>query len=270
MIEDRLGKIDYDERGRGPALVFVPGSCSTGAAWRPIIAALGDGYRCVTTSLPGCGGTAERRTRADASMAHVVGVVETVVSKVNAPVHLVGHSFGGLVSTAVAIGGRVPLSSLTVLEAPAMMLLKDRPGEEALFEAFRGMNEAYFAAYEAGDPNSVKMMIDFYGGAGTWESWPEKVRAYARQTTAANILDWSCAYGFPLSTKSLSAVRVPSAVAWGERSHPSVKRANALLADGLAASRALTIAGAAHFMIATHPEQCAGIIAETVRAAGAA
>jgi len=32
VIHDPLGDIDYDERGEGPTLVLVPGSCSTGAA----------------------------------------------------------------------------------------------------------------------------------------------------------------------------------------------------------------------------------------------
>ena len=61
-IETPGGHIDYDECGDGPTIVLVPGSCSTGAAWRPVIAALGGRLRCVTTSLLGYGGTDERRT----------------------------------------------------------------------------------------------------------------------------------------------------------------------------------------------------------------
>ena len=38
MIEDVRGNIDYDESGAGPTLVLVPGSCSTGAASRPVMA----------------------------------------------------------------------------------------------------------------------------------------------------------------------------------------------------------------------------------------
>ena len=53
MIEDKFGRIDYDESGQGPTVVLVPGSCSTGAAWRPIIAQWENGFRCVTTSLLG-------------------------------------------------------------------------------------------------------------------------------------------------------------------------------------------------------------------------
>jgi pimeloyl-ACP methyl ester carboxylesterase len=98
MIEDARGRIDYDEAGDGPTIVLVPGSCSTGAAWRSIIAHLQDEFRCVTTSLLGYGATSERRSGADADMAHEAEVVEAVIRRTGSPVHLVGHSFGGLTS----------------------------------------------------------------------------------------------------------------------------------------------------------------------------
>lgn len=36
-IDDPRGPIDYAETGIGPTLVLVPGSCSTGAAWRAVM-----------------------------------------------------------------------------------------------------------------------------------------------------------------------------------------------------------------------------------------
>ena len=57
MLQARYGRIDYDEAGAGPTIVFVPGSWATGSAWRNIIAALEGRFRTVTTSLPGYGGT---------------------------------------------------------------------------------------------------------------------------------------------------------------------------------------------------------------------
>jgi hypothetical protein len=41
MIDEAQGRIDYDEIGSGPAVVLLPGSCCTGAAWRPVMAASG-------------------------------------------------------------------------------------------------------------------------------------------------------------------------------------------------------------------------------------
>ena len=81
MIEEARGRIDYDECGEGPTVVLVPGSCSTGAAWRPVIAAWNGAFRCVTTSLLGYGATAERRTDGDPSITHEADIVESVVRK---------------------------------------------------------------------------------------------------------------------------------------------------------------------------------------------
>jgi pimeloyl-ACP methyl ester carboxylesterase len=268
MIDDPRGRIDYDEAGTGLALVFLPGSCSTGAAWRPIIAALGDGYRCVTTSLLGYGGTAERRTPADCAIAHEIDVVEAVIARAACPVHLVGHSFGGLVALAVALRGRAPLASLVIVEAPAAELLR-AAGESAHYATFRAMTQAYFADFQSGNGAAIARMIDFYGGAGTYASWPEKVRAYAMETTAVNILDWASAYGFPLSPAALAAIRVPSLVLWGAASHPAAQRANELLGACLQGASLATIPGAAHFMIATHAGTVAAHIAAHVRRAAA-
>ena len=56
MAIEPEGAVDYDECGAGPTLVLLPGSCSTGAAWRPVIAGWNGGFRCITSSLLGYGG----------------------------------------------------------------------------------------------------------------------------------------------------------------------------------------------------------------------
>jgi pimeloyl-ACP methyl ester carboxylesterase len=263
MIETARGRIDYDQCGDGPTVVFVPGSCSTGAAWRPVMAALGGQFRCVTTSLLGYGGTDERRTEADPSMSYEADVVEAVVRRAADRVHLVGHSFGGLVALAVALRGRVPLASVTIAEAPAANLLRDL-GEHRHFGAFRDMTDAYLRAFHSGNKAAIAAMIDFYGGSGTFASWPPRVRAYAMETTPVNILDWASVYGFRLSRSALAAVDVPVLVLRGAESHPAVRRANELLSLHIKGASLTTVAGAAHFLISTHPHDTAAAIARHV------
>ena len=268
MIEEPRGRIDYDECGTGPTIVLVPGSCSTGAAWRPVIATWNGQFRCVTTSLLGYGGTAERRTASDPDISHEAEILESVVRKAGSRVHLVGHSFGGLVALAVALRNRVPLASLVILEAPGPEVLRDR-GEHPHYRAFRQMTEAYFAAFDGGNAEAIAAMIDFYGGAGTYASWPPRVRAYAVETTPVNILDWASAYGFALPAKSLAAVQIPALVIRGGASHPAVQRANALLSECMSSAALATIDTAAHFMIATHPDDVGRLIAQHVHRAEA-
>lgn len=258
MIYQTPRLIDYHEAGHGPTVVLVPGSCSTGAAWRPVMAHL-HGFRCVTTSLLGYGGTAERRTPDETDITYEREIIETVIRRAGGPVHLVGHSFGGLTALAVALRGRVPLLSLTIAEAPAVDILK-QTGEQQHYDTFRKMSRAYSDAYTRGETNAIARMIDFYGGAGTFAAWPQRVRDYAIETTPANLLDWESAYGFRLTPASLASVNIPTLVIWGEISHPAVCRANELVSRYMPRADQATIAGASHFMIATHPKPFADLV----------
>jgi pimeloyl-ACP methyl ester carboxylesterase len=261
-------RIDFDECGVGPTVVLVPGSCSTGAAWRPVIAAWDSQFRAVTTSLPGYGGTDERRTASDPSIAYAAEALESVIRRAGNCVHLVGHSFGGLVALAVALRNQVALASLTIIEAPAVQVLQE-PEEEQHFRAFHRMSDAYFAAFERGDPEAVEMMIDFYGGTGSFAAMPARVRAYAVATTATNILDWASAYGFRLTAQSLANIRLPTLILLGDLSNSAVQRANVLLSERISDAKLEAIGGAAHFMITTHASGVAQFIATHVHQAEA-
>jgi len=268
MIEDVRGRIEFVEQGCGPTLVLVPGSCSTGIAWRPVIKALDGRFRCVTTSLLGYGQTAERRLESNPSVELEAEILERVIGKASAgaEVHLVGHSFGGAVALIVAMRKRVPIASLTVLEAPVPSILRIC-GEDAHYRAFRDMTDAYFAGWRSGDREAIRTMIDFYGGAGTYAAWPERVRAYAVETTPVNMLDWACAYDQPISSEMLAAIDVPVSVAVGAQSHRAICRANGLVAMSIDGATFKTVAGAAHFMISTHPAHVAELITTSVSAA---
>jgi pimeloyl-ACP methyl ester carboxylesterase len=268
MIEEARGDIDYDESGAGPTMVLVPGSCSTGAAWRPVIAALENRFRCVTTSLPGYGGTAERRTPGDPSLSHEAEALESVIRKAGGRVHLVGHSFGGLVALAVALRGQAKLASLTVIEAPAVMLLAG--GREIQhIRAFGEMTAGYFAASRDGNADAIEAMIDFFGGAGTFASWPPRVRAYAVATTPVNILDWETAFDYSLPAEALAQVEVPTLVVRGGESHPAMQRVNEILSERMTQATLATIEDASHFMIATHAVEVARLVARHVHRAEA-
>ena len=259
-IECESGSIDYEESGRGPTVVLVPGSCSTGAAWRPLIALWEHRFRCVTTSLLGYGGTTERRSAGDTDIRHEAEIVESVIRWAGGPVHLVGHSFGGLVALAVALRKQAPLLSLSILEAPAPEILR-RAGEDGHYRAFRDMTDGYFRAFGAGRRDAIAEMIDFYGGAGTFAGWPQRIRDYAIATTPVNIADWASAFGFALRPEALATLELPTLLIWGEASHPTVRRANELIGRSLPWGSIATIPGAAHFMISTHPAEVARAIA---------
>jgi pimeloyl-ACP methyl ester carboxylesterase len=88
-------------------------------------------------------------------------------------------------------------------------------------------------------------------------------------TTASNILDWRSAYEFRMPLTVLQALTVPTQLVCGALSHPAVRRANELLSVHLGCASFLSIPGAAHFMIATHPKDVADLLRRHIIAANA-
>ena len=66
----------------------------------------------------------------------------------------------------------------------------------------------------ANAPRSQRM-VDFYGGAGTFAGWPQRVRDYAIETTLCQLLDWKALMDSRLTSAALAAVKIPTLVVWG-------------------------------------------------------
>jgi pimeloyl-ACP methyl ester carboxylesterase len=256
MIEDPAGRIDYEEDGSGPAILFVPGSWGTRSAWRQVIAPLKGRYRIVTTSLLGYGRTDERRTSADASIGHELDVVEAVLRRVGGVAHIVGHSYGAVVSLAMALREAGAIASLSLIEPPLFSILR-KAGEPGLFAEMSSMTDAYFHDYASGENDAARRVIDFYGGEGSFAALPDAFRNYVVETTPTNILDWASAIGFDRPLDALATIAAPTLIMRGDRGHPAVKRVAEILRDGLPRASLVTLADASHFMIMTHAPEVA-------------
>ncbi len=81
MINVDGPRVDYTESGDGPAVLFIPGSFSTPAAWTNIQKLLPQKFRCVGTSLCGYGSTEETRSLEDLGMEHLIRNMEEVVKR---------------------------------------------------------------------------------------------------------------------------------------------------------------------------------------------
>lgn len=265
MIEHPGGNIEYKESGTGTTLVFVPGSFSTGASWRNVSAPLSERYRVVTTSLSGYGSTQEFRRSGGAGMQDEMDILEAVIARANTPVHVVGHSFGAWVALSCAMRRRPKLLSLTLLEPTAFNLLK-LAGETDLNQQVDAMTGTYFEGWRGGDRQAVRHVIDFYGGAGTFDAYPAPVQEKVMAQTPTNILDWETGYAEFPTLQEFATVSVPTLVICGNTSHAAMQRCNQLLVQRLPNAKLLALEGANHFMIGTHPAELARLIDEHIRA----
>lgn len=253
--------IDYIETGAGPTVLFVPGSYSTHAAWQQIQKVLAPAFRMVGASLCGYGTTIETRTRDDFDMRHEVRVVEETARRAGGKVHLVGHSFGGTVALAAALDGKIDVASVSVFEANPLALLREPPNE-ALHQAAHALSRQFEAAVDDVDPDAAALIIDFWGGDGTFAAMPEPVRTYCRETAPANVLDWRTDFGFDAVSSHYAALNVPVLLVRGALANPAMVAMTGVLRQALPNARFAIVPGAGHFLVNSHASECAVLLNE--------
>lgn len=253
-------RIDCVDSGSGPVLLFLPGSYSTPQAWRPIQKLLPPRFRMVTTSLCGYGGTEETRSSEDFDMQHEVRLVEALARHIGEPVHLVGHSFGGAVAIAAALAGEVRIASLSLFEANPIDLLR-HCGQQALHDATMDVGRGFEAAVDAQEPDAPGRIIDFWGGAGTFAAMPEAVQAYCRTTAPANVLDWQTVFSTPVTQSDCARLGMPVLLVRGGLANAQMIAMTDCLQGCLPDVRAEVVEGAGHFLITSHAQECARLLA---------
>jgi pimeloyl-ACP methyl ester carboxylesterase len=255
-------RIDFVVSGEpdGIPLLFVPGSFSTPVAWRAIQSALGSGYCFYATSLLGYGGTEETRSEQDCHIDREVDMVAAIGSQIAKPVHLVGHSFGGTVALAAAMQGRIEALSIVTFEANPISLLE--PSHPELFADAVGTGTAVREALQSGDHDAPAVVIDYWGGPGSFAALPDVVRDYCRATVFANVLDWMTVPSLSFATDRLEAVDIPVLLARGSGANPAMVEITRLLEHAMPRTRGAIVDGASHFLISTHSAQCAALMAE--------
>lgn len=262
-MSEPIAAFDYAEAGSGPPLLFLPGSFGTGAGWKPVLAYLGDGYRMVTTSLLGYGATPDIRPDGNATMAQQVDLIDRIIDRIGMSPHVVGHSYGGLSAIVHALTGRHRPASLLLVEANPLGLLR-ASGDLEHYGMFESMTRPYFADFARGNAEAARHVIDFYGGTGTFDSMPPKVRSYIVATTAVNLRDWSSGTPFEPNEETLHSIDVPTTVVRGGNGHPAMLRIAELLHASIPRAQLVTIEGGSHFLPSSHPAQIAALVRQRV------
>lgn len=264
-----MSKFSFEitETGSGPAVLMLPGSYATPAAWRGIQAHLTRSYRLLSTSLPGYGTTPEIRPDDDPDIRYLVEFVGQVIDDVNEPVHLVGHSWGAQLALAAILHDRVAPLSLLCFEANPIFARSSgkafhwRADIETLVETFQ-------TALDTENRDAAGIIIDFYSRPGAFLAMPEKVQAFCRATAATNLRDWRSAATFTPTFEEFGAFSMPVTLVHGHNTPQAIVDVTEALAAHIPNARHEVVEGADHFLISTHPEACADILETHISMSG--
>jgi pimeloyl-ACP methyl ester carboxylesterase len=250
---------DFVESGSGPALLFLPGSYSNHAAWRGVQEALSGAYRMISTSLPGYGDTPEIRPADVSDPALMADFVAAVAERVAEPFHLVGHSYGGFNAFYSTLSNKIaPLSIVTFEANPVYCRSGDIPFPWAA--DMMDMKNRFADAVAANDPEAAGIIIDFWSFDGNFKSMPEQFRNFCRSLAATNLLDWQTAIGFDDDFSKFARLDMPCTVSRGELAIQAIRDISDLIVAHAKDATLHIEPGAGHFLISTHPKECAAVI----------
>ena len=254
-------RVAYSAVGVGVPIVFVHGSFASAAAWRRLVAAL-DASVCnaITLDLPGWGESDASPADCACLVEHEAAAVAAVVAQADVgAVHLVGHSHGGAVALAAALAGRAALQSLTLFEPLPVFVLSAMGDTDAYGELSRFVSD-YQEAFDAGVPWAVRSVIDLWGGSGSFEAMSPAARGAIDTGTAQNIRQWQGNFAFRPSLDAVRSLTIPTLLVQSERANPIAKLIIQRLHELIRGSEVAEIAGANHFLIHTHPSDCARFV----------
>jgi pimeloyl-ACP methyl ester carboxylesterase len=257
MVGTADGPVAVLEAGEGPAVLFVPGYTGTKEDFAPVLPLLAEaGLRAVAMDLPGQYETPGPDDLSAYTPDALSRTVLAVAAELGRP-HLVGHSFGGLVSRAAVIKAPDAVRSLVLMGSGPSAIGGDRRERMAALEpmlAAGGMPAVYDAleAIAVADPE--------------WAALPARHRAFLRTRflagSAAGLQGMGDALrSEPDRTDELASAGVPILVLHGEHDDAWPPAVQAAMAERLGAPTAV-IAGAIHSPAAHQPAATARALLE--------
>jgi pimeloyl-ACP methyl ester carboxylesterase len=253
--------IAYDDAGQGPVIVLVHGSPATSRAWQPVAERLAPRFRVISPNLPGYGATTRPAGEGPGDSSYAAGLIEALIAEVGPPVVLAGHSYGGVVALMTALRGRVEPRALALFEPVAVPVLA-AVGEAEAFAAAQALFEGYCATFERGDPGAVRIMVDYWFGAGALDQMPAPMREFLVAHTGHNVRDVRATFRDPYSVAALRGLAMPVLCAFGSRSPAMMGKIVGAIASHAPRSIIKRLEKANHAMITTHADAVAALIAE--------
>ena len=220
--------------GQGQPVVLLHGSMSSKAQWSPLVQRLSHQFQVIAVDLHGYGDNLPPQGMDAFSVDDEIDFVRARLDAVLGrpmPVHLVGHSYGGLV--ALRFAQRLPayVLSLAVYEPMVLNLLfADDPIAAPVHAAGRALTTLVgeHRVYEA-----AQVCIDFWSGDGTFAGLPLPAKAKMAAGAAPTALNYQAEVSCPLRLDDVRSIRAPALVLGGAHSPEAAQRIVRMLAAAL-------------------------------------
>jgi pimeloyl-ACP methyl ester carboxylesterase len=245
----------YDERGDGPAAVFVHGTATMRTVWDGVRDALGDDVRSIAYDRRAYGDSGAPEPYGGTTAGEQADDLAELIEQLDAaPAVVCGHELGAL--ACLDLAARFPsLVSAAVLIEPPMLWLTP-----AGTDAVGDLREAVaIAARERGPGGAVDAFLEQTGGPDALALLGDERAAAARRNPRAFAADLAAAASWTAGRRELRSIEVPVTLVSGSRSAPAWRGATSELAGLLPHAESVEL-DAGHFAHLEAPAEVAALV----------
>ena len=249
---------------RDPVLLLHSGGMSS-RQWKKLIGSLSPTHTVLAPDMIGSGDNPPWPAEQEFDWHQDADIIEKLLVDAGKPVHLVGHSYGGLL--ALTVGRRHPdlVKSLTVYDPVAFGVLYARNDEVGLAD-FTQLDRVQASLDRAQGGNEVwlEAFIDYWNAPGSWKAMPAPAQDAFRKV--ARKVFWE-AYSLGKDRTPVEAyatITAPALLLTGERTPAAAQRTVRLLSETLRDAREEHISGAGHMGPITHASVVNALIADHI------
>jgi non-heme chloroperoxidase len=258
----RGAELTYIEDGNGESVVFVHGAISDWRTWEDVRPFIAKKYRFVSYSRRYHFPNVWTDGGQNYTMAQHVEDLAAFIRALNVGrVHLVGHSWGGIVAGIMALKYPTLVQSL-VLNEGRLVAQVSPEGKEATQAFGKDAGKSKAAALSGNYNQAVVLLVDAVSGEfGAWNKFsPDAQQRFLDNAKAVVAMHKAPAFSLP-SCEDLGKFNIPVLVLGGEKSRANYRFSNEKLLQCLPkGTEQAVIPGVAHIWSSVNPKGGAGAI----------
>ena len=256
------------EAGTGPGVICIHSNASTSGQWRGLMDLLAPTHHVLAPDSYGSGKSPEWHSDRVISLRDEVALIEPVLARAQAPLVLVGHSYGAAVALIAALMQPDRVRALALYEPSLFSVIDAEVPPPNQADGIRGAVAVASTALDAGNRDAAATaFIDYWMGEGSWANTPSQ-RKPPIVDSMVNVRRWEHALMTePTPLSAFRALDKPILYMVGKRSTQSAHGVARILAPALPRVEMMEFEKLGHMGPITHPDVVNAAIVQFLRRA---